>query len=266
MVVNFPTVYLERQSGISKILDVVSAPLSQPKTTFTQGIKAGAAAVKKNREDISSGRASGLKTLATTLGTTAAAAGSVLLFAPTAATGTAGVLVKKASSFVAKKVITSKAVLGVGAVAILAPKTFSAFIKTPGAAEVAAATAINPIAGIVVGLEKGTSILSTAFNNLKSNNNLDLSSLAVGGVGLGAAAAVGKTIYDKVKSTKLPENVTIPTLPTGSAVTSFGNPGSIVTTSSEPVVATIEKPTPQASSTPNIKIVNKIPISIAIAQ
>lgn len=74
----------KKQGFVSKALDVISAPLSQPKTTFTKGIGAGAAAVKESRERISGAATTGeaareaLKVVGTTVASTAVAAGAVL--------------------------------------------------------------------------------------------------------------------------------------------------------------------------------------------
>jgi len=80
----------EKKQGIaSTALDIVSAPLSQPRTTLTKGLRAGTEEVKQRREDIKAGKKGGLGVIGTTLASTAVVAGGVVaagsLFATTIA-------------------------------------------------------------------------------------------------------------------------------------------------------------------------------------
>ena len=63
----------------SRALDIISAPLSKPKTTFTKGIGAGADAVRESRGLIAGGDTrEALKVVGTTVASTAVAAAAVL--------------------------------------------------------------------------------------------------------------------------------------------------------------------------------------------
>jgi len=73
-----PKAQQKKQGFFSRALDVISAPLSQPRTTFTQGLRAGAEAVRQRREDISTGEKGGAGVIATTVASTVIAAGVVL--------------------------------------------------------------------------------------------------------------------------------------------------------------------------------------------
>lgn len=68
-----------KQGFVSKALDVISAPLSQPKTFFTKGPLAAAEEVRKSREQIKGGdNIEALKVIGTTVASTVVAAGAVL--------------------------------------------------------------------------------------------------------------------------------------------------------------------------------------------
>jgi len=66
----------------------------------------------------------------------------------------------------ALKVATSKPVIAVAAVATLAPKTTETVLKSEALTKTAIATAVNPLAGLVVGAEQGGSIIGTALGNV----------------------------------------------------------------------------------------------------
>lgn len=90
---------------------------------------------------------------------------------------------------------TAKAASVAVPVAVLAPKTAEKVTSNPEVLEVALATAINPVAGIVVGLEKGTSLISEAaqpavqsVKDFTSQISPEVKTAALG-VGVTAAAA-----------------------------------------------------------------------------
>jgi len=166
---------------VSKGLDYISAPLSQPITLITQGPSAAAKKVEETRKAISAGKASGGKVIATTLATTAVVATGVLAAGGAAGAGTAGA--------VARAVATSKPAvtlgLGTAALAVAAPKTLQAISSQPEAAKVAVAAGINPVLGIVAGIEQGSSLLKTAVKenegSLKTAGGIAAAALLTGG-------------------------------------------------------------------------------------
>ena len=76
---------VDDRSGSEKILDVLSAPLSQPGTLLTKGPGAGGEAVARSRKAIAAGEESGAQAIATIVGNTGLATGALLL-------GTAGAI------------------------------------------------------------------------------------------------------------------------------------------------------------------------------
>jgi hypothetical protein len=271
----------EKPSLISKALDIISAPLSQPRTTFTQGIGAGAAAVRERREDIKAGRKGGLGVIGTTLSTTATIGTGVLAGAGAGAAGAAGATARAA----VVKLATSKAVLktagGVAAVAAFAPKTFRRFISTPGAVETGVAAAINPIAGIAVGLEKGTGLIGTAAKEFLANptvagaietaKDVALPVAAIGAAGTGGVIATKKFLESRKEKVAgaasavtgaIPKNIS---LPTSAPATSIGA-GSVATTESKPLIAKKPEAVAPTTTPPTIKNMFKPKINIAIAQ
>lgn len=79
------TIYLsapaqqKKQNFFSRALDIISAPLSQPSTTFSKGLSAGADKVRESRARISRGdNKEALKVIGTTLLSTGVAAAGVL--------------------------------------------------------------------------------------------------------------------------------------------------------------------------------------------
>lgn len=177
--------------GISKALDYVSAPLSQPITFITQGPTAAAKKVEESRKNIAAGKESGLKSIGTTLATTAVAATGVLAAGGAAGAGAAGA--------VARTVVTSKpavaVALGTGALAVAAPKTLQAIASKPEVAKVAVASAVNPVLGVVAGIEQGVSTVGEA---VKANEG----ALKVAGAVAGTALLAGAGLYlgDKLLS------------------------------------------------------------------
>jgi hypothetical protein len=244
----------------SRALDIISAPLSQPKTVLTKGIFAGADAVKQSRQDIARGRKSATGTILTTLGSTAVLGAGILAAGGAGAAGAAGGVARtggaKAARFIGRPL--GKAALGLGTVAVFAPKTFGTFIKTPGAFETALSTAVNPLAGAIVGLERGTGLLKTGINNFLSNlDTKDVLKTAGGVAALGGAALIGKNIYNNAK------NIPAPSLPS----VSFGNvPAMPPQNSSNSLVFDDVTPTTtEKTKQPNIKNTFKPQINIAIA-
>lgn len=267
-VYDLPAVKLKPYKGYQKALDIISAPLSQPKETLTKGIRAGARAVRESRENIRLGKESGVKKIVQVAANTAVL-GSVIVAAPAIAKSAAGGTILKA----ALKPV-GKAALTVGTVAVLAPQTFKQFVKTQGAAETAFAAAVSPVAGIVVGLEKGAGLLKAG---LTSFSDVELPSISekfkrVGKValevgGLTAAGVGAASLVSKIRN-NIPSEVSIPKINTPSSiVTPSLGAGAVETAASSPVVSST-KSEPAAVSTapsPVIKNVFKPEINIAIA-
>lgn len=170
--------------GIAKGLDYISAPLSQPITFITKGPTAAATKVAESRANIAAGKESGLKSIGTILTTTGVLATGVLAAGGAAGAGVAG--------SVARTIVTSKPVvsiaLGTGALAVAAPETLSAIASKPEVAKVAVAAAVNPVLGIVAGLEQGVSLIG---ESVKSNEG----ALKVAGGVASAALLAGAGIY-----------------------------------------------------------------------
>jgi len=256
----------------AKILDVISAPLSQPIATLTKGFSAGGRAVARERLEIREGRSSGAGVILTTLGTTAAAAGGVLATTPTVVGG----VIRGGAA----KVLTSKTVVKAGAtvaaVAAFAPETFKRFISSKGAVQVGIAAAVSPVAGVVVGLEKGVGLVSSAVKGfvadptVKKALDVVVPAAAITAAGVAGVAVAKKLLPKKETLTQAASGVAgaIPKelkLPTSLPAATVGA-GSIVAAGGTPVIksATVEKVQP--ATTPKIKIVNKPSINIAIAR
>ena len=126
---------------ISRALDIISAPLSQPKTFLTKGWGAAAKKVKKTRKEIELGKASGLKVIGTTLATTAIAAGAIYAGGAAVAAAKAGTLkafAGKAAIKLVPKTLKGK-ILG-GTAAVMGT---GMLIESPKARKFAKETAIG---------------------------------------------------------------------------------------------------------------------------
>jgi len=279
------TIYLgsaPKRNIFKKFLDELSAPLSQPIITLTRGLNAGGQAVSRQRRKIrnSDSKTAGieaLKVVGTTVASTAVVAGSVL-----AGAGAGGGAIGAGLRGSIGKVVLSKPVIktlgGVGAVALLAPKTFNTIIKQPGLPSTIVAGAINPVAGILVGLEKGTSIIGGGITNFLKDPSIsggiqtakDIA-LPAGIIGAGTVAGIlaGKKILEGNKVNIDTKDLTagLPQLPSVINTPSISsNPGSVVTSSSSPVVASSQKEKVEIVKPASIKNYFKPQINIAIAQ
>lgn len=242
-------------------LDVISAPLSQPVATIkgvvTGDIGAGARAVKQTRQNIAAGKQSGVPVIATTIGTTALAAGGILALGGVTGGVAAGSTAAKVGS-----VLTSKTALGLSTIAALAPKTASKVISNPELATTVAAGAVNPVAGVVVGLEQGTGLVKEAVKTsvesfkegdivggLKAAAPVAAAAAVVAGAGYAASKVIASKISNKAPSTE-------PVMSTPA----------VITPTSAPVVSSGTSQT--ASKTPPFSIKNTIKpiINIAIAR
>jgi hypothetical protein len=151
---------------------------------------------------------------------TTTAAGVAVTKAVTKAVSTAAKAVSKAPAPVKTGLSTA------ATIAVLAPETTKAIIKSPEAIATAAAAIVSPAAGVVVGLEKGTGLLSKAIE-LQAPKIAEKVKEAAPIVGAGAvlgAATLGATqlLKDKesILDAELPkETAIIPTQP-NTAVTS----------------------------------------------
>lgn len=151
-------------------------------------------------------------------GATALVGGALIGVAAT--TTAAGVAITKAVTSTASKILkatpapikTSVATgaITAGTIAILAPKTTEAILSSPEATKTAVATAINPIAGLVVGLEQGSGLLSEAIKTQAPRISEAIETAAPYAIGAGAltAAAVGATqiLKEKEISADLPKS------------------------------------------------------------
>lgn len=164
--------------AVSKGLDYLSAPLSQPLTFITKGPTAAAEAVKTSRTNIAAGKESGLKSIATTLVSTAVVGGVILAAAPAAATGTAGSVARKAALAIIPK--TPKAIV---TTAIAAPIAYGVVKSNPGGTQKAITGAPSALAN--VGENVGNVINNPSIDSVKQL--VTENPLIVGG---GAAAAV----------------------------------------------------------------------------
>lgn len=141
----------------------------------------------------------------------AIAATGTALVAATAATTTAGIAITSAVTKAAKAVakiipapvkasLTTAAVTG-GTIAVLAPETTKVITSSPEALKTTAAYAIGgPTAGIVVGLEQGTGLISEAIseNAPKIAETIKEAAPYVGAAALTTAAVIGATsLIDK---------------------------------------------------------------------
>lgn len=256
---NSPANNLGKQNFLSKVLDIISAPLSQPVTTFTKGITAGAAKVKETREKIATGKASGAQVIATTLGTTALIGGTI------ASLGGLGVGTGAAAT--ATKIVTSTTARSLSAVAALAPEVTSKVLSSPEAVTtIAASAAGGPIAGLVVGLEQGGGLVAEAAKDVAQKvKEADIVGAVktTGAVAAGVAAVTGAGI---VAAKVLGKEKEIKEAPINNP--SISTPA-VVSPTSEPVISSGIAETAEAAASKIPQIMNKInfkpSINIAIA-
>lgn len=110
-------------------------------------------------------------------------------------------------------VATKKIIAPVAVVTIAAPKTTEKITSSPELLEVAAATAINPVAGVIVGLEKGTSLVGTAAEGViekvkEVSPEVKAAVVGAGVVAAGAGVAAASGVFEKEKElspTRVPE-------------------------------------------------------------
>lgn len=170
----------KKQSFFSRSLDIISAPLSQPKTTFTKGLLAGARAVKKSRGKISKGdRREAAKVIGTTLLSTAIAGGTVL----GGGTVAGRIAVKKGAFAIAKKA-ASKPLVSLAAAGLVTTKGGRDLIRR------IPETAFRggQVAGKVLGGEDPGLSIKEGF--------------ATAGL-LGAGAIAGKIAYDRATGNQI---------------------------------------------------------------
>lgn len=231
------------QSKLSKVLDLISAPLSKPKVTFTKGIKAGAAAVKSSRENIAAGKESGTKVILTTLGTTAAAA-AITLGAAGASAGAAGIATRSAATTLGKGAIQLGKSTATKAVTYATSSPIAAVKSTAVVGLLASGAAVPIIKGVYSASKKAGGVTKDI---LSGNRSVDGNLPSIGetaGTLLGAGAlgyAVGKGaeyLYDNITGK---ENTPQPTL---------GGDGEIMPSSSSLLPVTPQTQTLEAGSTP----------------
>lgn len=176
----------------SKALDIVSAPLSQPSTFFKEGWGAAAAKVKKTREEIERGEASGLKVIGTTLATTAILGGAVV-------GGAAVIAAPKVAAAAAAKFIIPATLKGkiIGGTAALIGTGI--LVRSPKARTFVAETAIGipeKVGGI---LEFGEEVGGVIEGESVFTKEKIVTGLKVAGV-VGAGVAAAAIIVPKVKT------------------------------------------------------------------
>jgi len=143
------------------------------------------------------------------IGGATAAVGAALV-GVAATTTAAGVAITKAvgtaASKVAKAVKAAPAPVKTGlataaTIAVLAPETTKAILSSPEATKTATAAIVSPAAGVVVGLEQGTSLLSESLkeNAPKVAEVIKENIPAIVGAGTLGAAALGATTLLKDK-------------------------------------------------------------------
>jgi hypothetical protein len=162
-------------------------------------------------------------------GATAVVGGALVGVAATATA--AGLAVTKAVTTAAKAISKAPASVKTGlataaTIAVLAPETTKAIVKSPEATATAAAAIVSPAAGVVVGLEKGTGLLSKAIE-LQAPKIAEKVKEAAPIVGAGAvlgATTLGATqlLKDKesILDAELPKETAIIPTQTNTAVTS----------------------------------------------
>lgn len=235
----------KKPSRLARALDIISAPLSKPRVTFTKGLGAGATAVQRSRERISRGdRREALKVVGTTVLSTATVA---------AATGAA------AAPAAASRVLLS------------------------GGKIVAGAAVRNPIkTTLIAGLattQGGRSLITGAFEKSfrggqiigdiaggKDPNLTPAEALTIGGLGAGAVVAGKQFLENRKDNLKVPKAVSSVIAPIPASITEssavVGEPTSapVVVEDTPPVPVETKKEKPI-----NIKIQNDPQINIAIA-
>jgi hypothetical protein len=187
--------------SFSRILDIISAPLSQPKTFLTKGIGAAADKVASTRAAISSGKASGLKVIGTTLASTAVVGASVLGGAAAirgATTAVRAVGVRTAAQKAASKAASKAAQAAKTGVKAFTPKTVKGRVIAAAAAPVVAGAVIRNPVGAVKAPVKAVSNLSELGGDLSdfakdpslesAKNVIKGSPVITGAVALGGAA------------------------------------------------------------------------------
>lgn len=214
---------------VSKGLDYISAPLSQPLTFITQGPTAAAKAVETSRANIAARKESGVAKIATIVASTAVVGGAVLAAAPTASSGALGVAARTVV-----KAVTPTTVKGAVGLAVAAPIVYGVVKSNPEGAQNAIAAAPGNLANF--GQNVGDLVNNPSLETLKETfkENPVISTVVAGagvaaiGGGIGLAANSVAT-YLNSKATKANTAATLGgdgTLPSND--TSSG--GSVLTT------------------------------------
>tara|TARA_Y100000310_G_scaffold232406_1_gene235242 strand:- start:377 stop:1270 length:894 start_codon:yes stop_codon:yes gene_type:complete len=202
----------KKQNIFSKALDYLSAPLSQPSTFIKEGWTASAKKVKKTREDIAKGKASGLKVIGTTLATTGIVAGAVYgggIVVASAKAGTLGALAKGTALKLIPSTLKGKIALGTASVLgtglLIESKKARKFVKE---------TAVNfpeKVGGL---LETGGEIGKVIEGEKEFLGEDVVDALKTGGVIAGASVGAGLIIPKVVEwwKSRDKEGVAPPTL------------------------------------------------------
>lgn len=177
------------KKALATTLDYISAPVSQPLTTFTQGLSAGAKAVATSRANIQAGNESGIAKIATIVGTTAVIGGAFLAAAPAATSGAVGAVARSAIVSVIPKTLAGKA-----AVVTAAPIVYGLVKANPQGAQTVVEKAPSQLANF--GQNVGSLVSDPSLNNVKEiyKENPVIATTAtaavVGAIGLATAGIV----------------------------------------------------------------------------
>ena len=172
---------------VSKGLDYLSAPLSQPLTFITQGPTAAAKAVETSRTNIAAGKESGVKSIVTTLVSTAVVGGAILAAAPAAATGAAGSAARSAALAI---IPTTPKTIAVTAIA--APVVYGVVKSNPAGAQNAVSAAPSALSNVGENLGKVISNPSVeGVKELIADNPVLVGGAAAAAVIAGGAASAG---------------------------------------------------------------------------
>lgn len=250
-------------SAISKGLDYLSAPLSQPVTFITKGPTAAAKKVESTRKEIAAGQTSGLKVIGTTLATTALVGAGVVAAAPAsslAGTSAAAKALTAAKSATVKALAVpsvKKTVAITATAAVVAPKTFSAIVSKPAVAKTVIATTVNPVLGVATALEQGTSLLKEAV--IENKEGIKTAGMIAGGALVAGAGiiAIDKSI-DYFKNLKESEK--------GGVLGTEDLPKEVKTPATQELKPTVTEEKPVSTGTGIPKISQKVTVNVSQRQ
>jgi len=198
------------------------------------------------------------------LGTAITAGAAFVAGSAIAASPTATAAISKTAQAVSKTISSSPTLktglLTAGTIAAFAPETTKQIISTPEGTKTAVATIINPMAGLVVGLEQGTSYLKSAVdanypeleNKTKSiiDKAKDIAPKVGAAVAVAAPVVISTLLPDKTEEKPKAQTPDVSTLPVDkiTAIPATTQPNTAVTSPVLPETQILKATTGTASA------------------